>query len=114
MTELVPHSRPTLGEEEARAVHDVVLSGQVAQGPQVARFEEELADYVGVGHGVAVSSGTSALALALRALGVGEGDEVAIPSYSSVLPPWWWMWIPRPGIWTRTTSDAGSGGGLRR
>ena len=81
MTELVPHSRPTLGEEEARAVHDVVLSGQVAQGPQVARFEEELADYVGVGHGVAVSSGTSALALALRALGVGEGDEVAIPSY---------------------------------
>jgi len=80
--EFIPHSRPTLGEEEAEAAFKVVLSGQISQGPQVAEFERELAAYVGVGYGVAVSSGTAALALALRALGVGEGDEVAVPSYA--------------------------------
>ena len=80
--EFIPHSRPTLGEEEAEAVFKVVLSGQITQGPQVTEFERELAAHVGVGYGVAVSSGTAALALALRALGVGEGDEVAVPSYA--------------------------------
>jgi len=82
MSAFIPHSRPTLGEEEAKATAEVVLSGQIAQGPQVARFEEELASYIGVGYGVAVSSGTAALTLALRALGIGEGDEVAVPSYA--------------------------------
>jgi len=77
----IPHSRPTLGPEETAAVAAVLQSGQLAQGEQVAAFEEALASQVGVGGAVAVSSGTAALQLALRALGVGEGDEVIIPSF---------------------------------
>lgn len=77
----IPHSRPTLGEEEAAAVTAVLCSGQVAQGERVAAFERSLAAQVGVGGAAAVSSGTAALHLALLALEVGEGDEVIIPSF---------------------------------
>jgi len=79
---IIPHSRPTLGEEEAEAVRQVILSGQIAQGQMVERFEQELARFIGVRGAVATSSGTSALHLALLALEVGEGDEVLIPTYS--------------------------------
>lgn len=81
MSEPVPHSRPTLGAAEAAAAQRVVLSGQVAQGPEVAAFEAEVARLMGRRHAVAVSSGTAALHLALRALGLGPGDEVLVPSY---------------------------------
>ncbi|MDQ4144741.1 MAG: aminotransferase class V-fold PLP-dependent enzyme [Actinomycetota bacterium] len=59
-----------------RLVADVLRSGQLAEGPMVDRFEREWAGIVGVAHGVAVTSGTSALVLALKACGVGPGDEV--------------------------------------
>ncbi|MFH1569313.1 MAG: DegT/DnrJ/EryC1/StrS aminotransferase family protein [Gemmatimonadota bacterium] len=81
MSEPIPHSRPTLGPEEAAAARRVLLSGQVAQGPEVAAFEAEVARLTGRRHAVAVSSGTAALHLALRALGLGPGDEVLAPSY---------------------------------
>ncbi|MBT4496499.1 MAG: DegT/DnrJ/EryC1/StrS aminotransferase family protein [Gemmatimonadetes bacterium] len=77
----IPHSRPTLGEAEAEAVHRVVLSGQLVQGREVAVFEEEVAAFTGRRFAVAVSSGTAGLHLALLALEVGEGDEVILPSY---------------------------------
>jgi len=77
----IPHSRPTLGEEEARAAAAVVASGQVAEGPAVAAFEQELAAHIGVPHAVAASSGTAALHLVLAAMGIGSGDEVVIPSF---------------------------------
>ena len=77
----IPHSRPTLDEEEARAAAAVVASGHVAEGPAVAAFEQELAAYIGVPHAVAASSGTAALHLVLTAMGVGPGDEVVIPSF---------------------------------
>lgn len=77
----IPHSRPALGPLEADTAHRVVRSGAVAQGAEVAAFEEEVAAAVGRRHGVAVSSGTAALHLSLLALGVGEGDRVLIPSY---------------------------------
>lgn len=77
----IPHSRPTLGEEEARAAAAVVASGHVAEGPAVAAFEQELAAHIGVPHAVATSSGTAALHLALAAMGIGPGDEVVIPSF---------------------------------
>ena len=77
----IPHSKPTLGEEEARAAAAVVASGHVAEGPAVAAFERELCAHVGVAHAVAVSSGTAALHAALAAMGVGPGDEVVIPSF---------------------------------
>ncbi|MFI7602254.1 DegT/DnrJ/EryC1/StrS family aminotransferase [Actinoplanes sp. NPDC049681] len=75
---------PLLGEEEAQAAADAVRSGWVAQGPRVARFEQEFAAAVGAAHGVAVSSCTTALHLALVLLGVGPGDEVVVPSLSFI------------------------------
>ena len=75
---------PMLGEEEAEAAADAVRSGWVAQGPRVAEFERQFAAKVGHAHGVAVSSCTSGLFLALHALGIGPGDEVVVPSLSFI------------------------------
>jgi len=70
-------SAPHVGEEERRLLAEALDSGWIAPlGPQVDAFERELADRVGVAHGVALSSGTAALHLALLMLGVGPGDEV--------------------------------------
>ncbi len=73
---MIPIARPVLGEEEINAVREVLLSGQLAQGPKVKEFEERFAEYVGTRYAVAVSNGTAALQLALIALGVRPGDEV--------------------------------------
>lgn len=78
---MIPHSRPTLSEADAERVARVIRSGQVAQGPEVAAFERELAARLGVADAAAVSSGSAALELGLRALGVRPGDEVIIPTY---------------------------------
>jgi perosamine synthetase len=80
----IPIARPTLGEEEAEAARRVILSGWVTQGPEVAAFEAEFADFVGAPHACAVSSCTTALHLALHALGVGPGDEVITASHSFI------------------------------
>jgi perosamine synthetase len=80
----IPVMLPLLGEEEAAAAADTVRSGWVAQGPRVAQFEKEFAATVGAEHGVAVSSCTTGLHLALVALGVGPGDEVVVPSLSFI------------------------------
>jgi len=77
----IPHSKPTLGPEEMKAVSDVISSGYVAEGAVVQKFEQSFADYLKIEHAVATNSGTSALHLALLALGVGPGDEVIIPSF---------------------------------
>jgi perosamine synthetase len=80
----VPITRPQLGKTEADAVARVVRSRWVIQGPEVAAFENELAAAVGSSHAVAVSSGTAALELALRVLGVGPGHEVITVSHSFI------------------------------
>lgn len=79
---MIPHSRPTLEEEDASRVARVVASGQIAQGPEVDAFERAMALRLGVPAAAAVSSGSAALELALRALEVGAGDEVIIPTYA--------------------------------
>ena len=84
--EIIPHSRPFLDDEETRAPLNVLTSGQLAQGPQVENFEEELGSFHGLLPGVATSSGTTALHLALLSLGVGPGDEVLLPSYVCSAP----------------------------
>jgi dTDP-4-amino-4,6-dideoxygalactose transaminase len=81
---LIPVMRPLLGEEEAAAAAEAVRSGWVAQGPRVAKFEQAFAERVGAGHGVAVSSCTTGLHVALHLLGVGPGDEVVVPSFSFI------------------------------
>lgn len=77
----VPHSRPTLDEEEAAAAAEVVRSGYLAEGPRTAELERRLAQYIGLRRACAANTGSSALHLALLALGVAEGDDVLAPSY---------------------------------
>lgn len=72
-------TRPSLGDEEARAVAEVLRTGMLAQGERVARFEALVAARCGRKHAVAVTNGTAALELALTVLGVGPGDEVLVP-----------------------------------
>ena len=81
---MIPVIRPWLGTEEAEAASAVIASGWVAQGPKVAEFESAFAAAVGARHGVAVSSCTAALHLALVVTGIGPGDEVVVPSLSFI------------------------------
>lgn len=81
---MIPVMKPWIGEAEARAAADVVASGWLAQGPRVAEFEAAFAARVGAAHGVALSSCTTGLHLALHLLGVGPGDEVVVPSLSFI------------------------------
>ena len=79
---MIPHSRPSLGEEEKKAVLKVLDSLQLAQGPRTAEFEKKFCALTGRKYAVAVSSGTSALMLALAAMEIGKGDEVIVPSFA--------------------------------
>ncbi len=80
----IPFSRPEFDDAEAKAVADVLASGWVSQGPKVATFEALFAERVGARFGVATTSCTTALHLALVLAGVGPGDEVICPSYSFI------------------------------
>lgn len=80
----VPHNRLTFGEEEERAVSEVIKSGYWAQGPKVAELESKLSEVSDVSHAVCVGSGLGALRLAMLGLGVSSGDEVIVPGYSCV------------------------------
>jgi dTDP-4-amino-4,6-dideoxygalactose transaminase len=81
---VIPIALPLLDEDEANAAREVVLSGWVSQGPQVAAFERDFADFVGAPHASAVSNCTAALHLALTALGIAPGDEVITASHSFI------------------------------
>jgi dTDP-4-amino-4,6-dideoxygalactose transaminase len=81
---LIPIAKPLVGESELQAVQRPLSSGWLTQGPEVAAFEEEFAAAVGARYACAVSNCTTALHLALRAVGVGTGDEVITPSHSFI------------------------------
>lgn len=83
----IPHSAPTLGKAEVEAVAHALRSGYLSQGSEVAAFEEECAAFVGRRYGVATSSGTAALHLALEALGCAGQRPVALPTYGCVSLP---------------------------
>jgi len=78
----IPMAAPDISEADVQAVAEVVRSGRLALGPKTVTFEQSMADYVGVKHAVAVSSGTAALHLIVRALDIGPGDEVLVPSFT--------------------------------
>jgi perosamine synthetase len=81
---VIPITRPWVGEAEAEAVRRPLLAGWLTQGPEVEAFEREFAAAVGAPHACAVASCTVALHLALKAVGVGEGDDVVTASHSFV------------------------------
>jgi perosamine synthetase len=80
-TKIIPHSRPTLGQAEIESVSRVMATSHIAQGQVVYDFEQAFAEYLGVKSAACTSSGTAALHLVLKAMGIGEQDEVVIPSY---------------------------------
>lgn len=80
--EAIPFHRPNIGAAEREAAVAVLDSGWLTTGSQAAAFEEAFAGSVGVDHAIAVNSATAALHLALEGLGVGEGDEVIVPTYT--------------------------------
>lgn len=75
-------SLPHLDDEAIESVQRVLISGQLAHGDECERFESELADYLGGGEVIVVSSGTAALHLALLALNIGPGDAVLVPDFT--------------------------------
>ena len=81
---MIPIARPLIGEEEKRAVIEVLESGMLAQGAKVKQLEEEFAKLCGVKHAVALNTGTSALHAALYALGIRPGDEVITTPFTFV------------------------------
>ena len=83
---LITHSKPTIGQEDIKRVAEVLASGRIAQGEEVRKFENSVANFVGAKYAVACSSGTSALHLALIGLGIKPGDEVLLPSYVCTSP----------------------------
>jgi perosamine synthetase len=80
----IPLSAPDITEADIEAVVDVLRTPRLSIGPKMVEFEESIAKFVGVPHAVAVSSGTAGLHLCLRALGIREGDEVILPSFTFI------------------------------
>lgn len=81
---MISIAKPLIGEEEKKAVSEVLDSGMIASGPKTKEFEGEFAKYVGTKYALATTSGTTALHLGLLSLGIKENDEVIIPSFSFI------------------------------
>jgi perosamine synthetase len=80
----IPLSAPDITEAEIRAVTDVLRTPNLSLGPKVREFERAISNYVGTSDAIAISSGTSALHLCIRSLGISDGDEVIVPSFSFI------------------------------
>ena len=79
-SQFLPFARPAIGQDEIDRVTEVLKSGWLTVGPRTRELERVVADYVGVKHAAALSSCTAGLHLSLSALGVGQGDEVVLPT----------------------------------
>jgi len=80
----IPLSAPDITQAEIAAVESVLRSGRLSLGPRLEEFEQAISDYLGAKHAVGVSSGTAGLHLCVKALGIGAGDEVILPSFTFI------------------------------
>jgi perosamine synthetase len=80
----IPLSSPDITEAEIEAVTAVLRTSRLSLGPQMESFEDAMANYIGIPHAVAVSSGTAGLHLCIKALGIDEGNEVIVPSFTFI------------------------------
>src|ERR1700723_4145993 len=80
----IPLSEPDITEAEIEEVVSVLRSTRLSLGPKMEEFEASVSSYVGQPFGIAVSSGTAGLHLCIRALGIGPGDEVIVPSFTFI------------------------------
>lgn len=80
----IPLSAPDITEQDIEAVTGVLRSSSLSLGPKVREFERAISAYVGAADAIAVNSGTSGLHLCIRALGISEGDEVLVPSFTFI------------------------------
>ena len=78
----IPFSPPDMTEAEVQEVREAILSGWITTGPRTKELERQIADYVDVARAVCLNSATACLEMALRLLGIGEGDEVIVPAYT--------------------------------
>jgi len=81
---MIPIAKPIIGDEEKKAVLDVLSSGIIAQGPRVKEFEQAFSEFIGTEFSIAVNSGTAALHIALLAHGIGPGDEVITTPFTFI------------------------------
>jgi len=81
---MIPIAKPLIGEDEKKAVVQVLDSGMIACGPKVEEFEKKFAQFVGTKYAITTTSGTTALHLALLSIGITKGDEVIVPSFSFI------------------------------
>ena len=80
----IPLSAPEITEQDIAAVTGVLRTSSLSMGPKVGEFERAISHYVGASDAIAVNSGTSGLHLCIRALGISEGDEVLVPSFTFI------------------------------
>lgn len=78
----IPFSPPDISEAEIQEVSDALRSGWITTGPRTKKLEKQIAEYVGVNRAVCLNSQTACAEMALRILGIGEGDEVIVPAYT--------------------------------
>jgi len=78
---MIPHNKPTLGKEEAESINRVIKSNWIASGEKTKLFEKKFSKIAGLKYGIAISSGTAALHIALISLGIKKNDEVILPTY---------------------------------
>lgn len=78
----IPFSPPDMTEQEVQEVKEAILSGWITTGPRTKELERQIAAYVGVNKAVCLNSQTACAEMALRLLGIGEGDEVIVPAYT--------------------------------
>lgn len=80
----IPLSAPDISDADVEAVIRVLRTTSLSMGPKLEEFEQAVAGYVGAPYAVAVNSGTSGLHLCIRVLGIGECDEVIVPSFTFI------------------------------